>query len=490
MVDINKHIVLYTDGGCKPSRGKGGYGIHGYVFSTEVPKQGSGAKALPTAEGYIDGGSKDLAVTIDYYIDIWGSFGEDVTNNIAELTAMIKAMEYVKSIRDGLLTVKIMTDSEYVRKGLEEWVDKWQSQNWVKPDGTDVANKELWCQLLTLRDSLQEPNVNGDVLKLTISWVRGHSGDVGNTRADMLATRGVFMSQRGIVDEKSVTSSAKGYWKPTGTIDRLLSKTCWYFTTNASQRETSTGYTVYHLGNHGSEDKLLGKPMSDVSFSVVYTKHKDPVLEILREFNDQLQSSCYSESVVVANLSNIRQSDEYTSIEAHGTDVLGVDYKSNRAVIVASSFGRVLTSEKRPARLSYRALENLLALEYILELFIEKQSLVTITDVTESIYTLSKNKKGKDICALHESIGPNCKETKLTVNYDVGASNGDVEIKFLLGMDLPDRNTLNALVDKMPKVYMVTWREGDGAFRYASILELEDAVAIFGTIHSNLYVLI
>lgn len=489
MSEAKKGIVMYTDGGCKPSRGKGGYGIHGYLFVNETPKQGSGCKALPTANGYIDGGDKKYAITIDHYVDIWGSFEGDVTNNIAEITAMVKALDYILTVRDQIETAVIFTDSEYVKKGLNEWIDGWIKRGWVKQDGTDVANRDEWLKLLALKEKLLLPDSEGNVLNFEIKWVRGHSGDVGNVRADLLATRGVFMSQKGIVDEEIVVTEPKGYWKPTGSISRLLSKTSWYFTTNLPQREAPCGRTVYHLGNHGDDDSMLGKPMSDISFSVVYMKEKDPVLEAIRSMNDELQGNPHSQNVVIANLSNIRLSEEYSVLKEHGTSLLGVDYKPNRAAILMTASGRVLSMEKRPARLSYRAIENLLALESLLEMYNDNSPLVCITDVTDMIYTVSEGKKGKSVCKLSDNIGVTCKEIKLNINYDVGSTTGQVELKLLLGTDLPDRNTLNALCDRIPKIKLISWREGSGAFRYGSIVEVGEDMAIFSSLHSNLYLL-
>lgn len=489
MSDVKKGIVIYTDGGCKPSRGRGGYGIHGYMYVDTQPKQGSGCKALPTANGYIDGGDKKYAVTIDHYIDIWGSFEDDVTNNIAELTAMVKALTYIDSLRGSIERCVVFTDSEYVKKGLNEWVDGWVSRGWVKQDGTEVANRDTWLELLAVKEKLLKPDTDGNVLDFEIKWVRGHSGDVGNVRADLMATRGVYMSQKNIVKEETVVSDPKGYWKPTGTISRLLSKTSWYFTTNTPQRETTSGHTVYHLGNHGSDDTMLGKPMSDVSFSVVYMKEKDPVLESIRSLNDEIQGNVYSQNVVVANLSNLRLSEEYSTLASHGTDILGIEYKPNRAAITMTASGRVLSMEKRPARLSYRAIENLLVLESLLEMYIAQMSSVVVTDVTDEIYTSSEGKKGKTIYKLNDNIGVTCKETKLKIKYDVGGGSNQIEIKLLLGIDLPDRNTLNALCDLTPKVKLISWREGSGAFRYGSIMEVGDDIAIFSSLHSNLVLL-
>jgi ribonuclease HI len=77
--------------------------------------------------------------------------------------------------------VTIYTDSEYVRKGMTEWIGGWQRRGWRTADNKPVKNAELW-QALQL--AVQKHQVEW-------RWVKGHSGDPGNERADALANRGV-----------------------------------------------------------------------------------------------------------------------------------------------------------------------------------------------------------------------------------------------------------------------------------------------------------
>lgn len=101
---------------------------------------------------------------------LWG--GEThTTNNRMELTAVIRALE-----RNNHITV--VTDSKYVKDGVEKWMKGWKQRGWTTTTGSPVKNQDLWKRLETLLgfDTKWE-------------WVRGHTGDPGNEQADTLAQK-------------------------------------------------------------------------------------------------------------------------------------------------------------------------------------------------------------------------------------------------------------------------------------------------------------
>jgi ribonuclease HI len=93
-----------------------------------------------------------------------------------ELTAVIEALSTLKRRCD----VVIYTDSEYVRKGITEWMANWKRRGWKTADGKPVKNVELWQKLDAAAAAHQ----------VEWRWVKGHAGDPGNERADALANRG------------------------------------------------------------------------------------------------------------------------------------------------------------------------------------------------------------------------------------------------------------------------------------------------------------
>jgi len=136
-------VTIYTDGACKGNPGPGGWGA------------------------WIRWGTHER--------ELYG--GEPhTTNNRMELRAVIEALSALRR----RCRVTVHTDSEYVRKGMTEWLRGWKARGWRTADGKPVKNVELWQALEALS---QQHEVHW-------RWVRGHAGDPGNERADALANRG------------------------------------------------------------------------------------------------------------------------------------------------------------------------------------------------------------------------------------------------------------------------------------------------------------
>lgn len=134
-------VEIWTDGGCKPNPGLGGWAA--------ILRYKGSERELTGAE----------RVT---------------TNNRMELTAAAVALESLKRP----CTVVLNTDSEYLRNGITRWHTGWVRKNWRTSGGDPVANMDLWRRVL----DAAKPH------KIDWRWVRGHTGDVMNERADVLAT--------------------------------------------------------------------------------------------------------------------------------------------------------------------------------------------------------------------------------------------------------------------------------------------------------------
>ncbi len=140
---VRPRVIIYTDGACKGNPGRGGWGA--WLAWAGHEKELFGGEPL-------------------------------TTNNRMELTAVIEALASLKRTCE----VTLFTDSEYVRKGITEWIHGWKLRGWKTADRKPVKNADLWQRLDALR-SLHHVNWQ---------WVRGHTGDPGNERADALANRG------------------------------------------------------------------------------------------------------------------------------------------------------------------------------------------------------------------------------------------------------------------------------------------------------------
>ena len=139
-------VEIYTDGACKGNPGPGGWGV--------LLKSGSTEKELFGGEA-------------------------QTTNNRMEMMAVIEALRALKKPCE----VSLHVDSQYVLKGMTEWLPGWKAKGWRTAAKQPVKNVELWQAL----DDL----VNGRGHRIAWHWVRGHDGNPGNERADALANRGV-----------------------------------------------------------------------------------------------------------------------------------------------------------------------------------------------------------------------------------------------------------------------------------------------------------
>ncbi len=141
---------LYTDGACSGNPGPGGWGAVAY---------------------FEDGSCHEF-----------GGYAAATTNNRMEMQAAISALEFFTEISQTGPCV-IHTDSEYLIKGITQWVKGWKKKGWKTAAGKDVLNQDLWEKLDRLNTQVQLK------IKSPVSWqhVRGHSGNVGNERCDTIA---------------------------------------------------------------------------------------------------------------------------------------------------------------------------------------------------------------------------------------------------------------------------------------------------------------
>ena len=137
-------VEVYSDGACRGNPGPGGWGVLLRFQNTER--------------------------------ELWGGEAQ-TTNNRMELTAVIRALEALRRPS----RVRVTTDSQYVQKGITEWLPSWKRRGWRTADKKPVKNDDLWKQL-------DELNARHEV---EWRWVKGHAGHPENERADALANKGI-----------------------------------------------------------------------------------------------------------------------------------------------------------------------------------------------------------------------------------------------------------------------------------------------------------
>jgi ribonuclease HI len=137
-------VIIYTDGACRGNPGPGGWGV------------------LLNYKGNIK--------------ELYGA-EKHTTNNRMELMAAIQALETLTKP----CSVRLNSDSSYVLKGITDWMPNWKKRGWLTAAKTPVKNEDLWRRL----DAVIAKH------KVEWKWVKGHSGDTGNDRADALANLGI-----------------------------------------------------------------------------------------------------------------------------------------------------------------------------------------------------------------------------------------------------------------------------------------------------------
>jgi ribonuclease HI len=170
-------VTIYTDGGAEPNPGPGGWGV------ILIHDESGRARELSGGEPH-------------------------TTNNRMELTAAIRALEALNQPCD----VRLFTDSEYLRRGITQWVKKWAKDGWMRGKKKDqpVENVDLWQSLLALTQAHD----------VTWEWVKGHAGNVYNERVDGLARDEIAKYHTSDADPANSAQiyllvsarGARGYW--------------------------------------------------------------------------------------------------------------------------------------------------------------------------------------------------------------------------------------------------------------------------------------
>lgn len=488
-MNYHKGMVLYTDGGCRPSRGFGGWGLHGYLYTTEPSKKGAGqADNYLTDLGYIrkvevDDMAQINQVTPIHYVDGFGSYQQEVTNNIAELTSAIQALAHAVNYAE-VVDVLILADSEYVLKGITEYMPIWLSNNFTRRDGEPVANQGLWRDFVKVRDQLIQRGVN-----VRFDWVKGHDPEqrfLGNTIADRLATLGVMASKRQVHFNQLMVSEADGYWKYDAEKHPMLTNRRCYFNTISPKRVPGE----YYLGEHGTDDELCGKRMSDGTFSVVRLAQPDQAIEQFFSMTEKMAQG--RDALMMIRLEQLFRPMTHKEITNYG-EVAVVQPQKQRLDL--NDLGdEPVSREFNPPRLALRVVLSMDELAVRLDQYLAGDKAVTVTDLTPILYeTVTKSKKvkgGGEEVTHHQVLRPEFvvgyAALAVEANYEVEGVQKTAPVTLTLGIDSPDRNALKRLETMSPKVSLISWLESPTAFRYATVVEAGEDKGIWAGVYSNL----
>ena len=155
-------VEIYTDGGCSGNPGPGGW-----AFMIVQNPGGPGVSPAIIEEK-------------------WGA-EPATTNNRMELQAVISALEALPSAGPGVNDAILYTDSQYVQKGMTQWLEEWKKRGWKTSGKKPVKNRDLWERL----DALVSALAADSGLSLKWAWVRGHDGNAYNERCDALTGKAI-----------------------------------------------------------------------------------------------------------------------------------------------------------------------------------------------------------------------------------------------------------------------------------------------------------
>ena len=144
MTNKTEIVKIFTDGACRGNPGPGGWAA--------ILRYNAVAKEISGFERY-------------------------TTNNRMEMMAAIRALEAIKRRSK----IEVYTDSQYLKKGMEEWITGWKQKGWINSKKDPVANSDLWKELDQLASTHQ----------ITWHWVKGHAGHPENERVDQLANQAI-----------------------------------------------------------------------------------------------------------------------------------------------------------------------------------------------------------------------------------------------------------------------------------------------------------
>lgn len=473
---LSYRAVLWSDGSAKPRNpGCIGWGVHGYVYSDKVTTKGAGhPKVAPTADGYVSKDIKPQPLDIVNYYDCAEWSGEERTNNTAEVAGGARALSYASTI-NNLKHVTVYSDSKYFVKGLSEGLPNWVANNWVKRDGTEVANIPEWQSVLQAVNTL---NTNG--VKIRVEWVKGHADNFGNIQADHLASiAGTTSLATRKPGKLEITTPGAGYWKSVEPRHPMLALRGMFFSTDPSFNISGE----YFLSSQVKSDEFIGS--GDVQSSHAYVKltTPDPRIEMVRGV--AIKHSREFDTLMLARIDRIYDKAVVAACDRFGEVVFRCKETTTRNIHFVNEDAMVQPSKKDggatktlpiveelfPRKLSMRCVEACSILKGITSEFIKADGAPEIEDC--HIMDITKNyfevdaKTGKQV--FKKSIHPNQPDLVLRVN----SFGKEFDIQLVYGIHQLPRNNLKRLEGEKIQAWLIVRKISNYAVRYLTVVRAD-----------------
>jgi ribonuclease HI len=466
MNESDKHIVAYTDGSAIPNPGISGYGSHMYIYGS-VDKKNKIKTVLgkhsATNNGYI---SKSLfktnnddtvvEVPIMKVIDLYGYENDCNTNNTAELYAVCNTLRLLsnpiyENIFEDVKSITFNIDSNYVINMFTKLIDG------VDIDKHINANRHIAYKINDAITLVKNKDISIKILK-----VKGHSGDLGNDRADMLADMGrLLRSNTDNVNIKVVLEDRDNYYGHRVERDPMLNAPL-LFNYNINRKDEDDEM-FYCMVNYKDEVEI-GKPNNAICYNILYKENTDKELIELSKLSDRILDNVNTPNILLLN--NYYNKEVYNNIRMYGSDYTTLENRVIKRIHTID--GIELVKEVYPPGLSYKAFDINEELISYLNSYILKESPSNhiILDITDKYFM--KNDKDKTIMI------PEIVNDKFKLKVDVKPYTGyGKKLKIVFGLDILKRNNLKRLEKDNVKVDLVLIKYKK-YFKYFTIVSTVD----------------
>lgn len=474
-------IVMYSDGGCRPNPGVGGYGAFGYAYREEnnITKGSTPTNYFITNKGLLTKdeleGKKAIKVTPEFYFLVKGSI-KDSTNNISETYAWVETMkclrEEIKNNNAEIDRIYLKTDSQYLIHLMDKSVEM-KNNNGAFPDNVLVERtKELLKLVYDVRVELESLGIIFDV-----DHVRAHSTSLGNNIVDSLSTMSImnYLSGR---DRSGTTFNiieGKTFWDNKFVIEPYFRFKQLIFETNQDRyiRIKDNNYKGYVVFDYNKE-KEIGERTSENIYGMIFVRKSIKVIEDIKKFYSVYDKKHYSCCTI--DVGSINHHSIASFYETYGDLIFTLPSESNVGNVKTyfKDHGNVIYNLNSGA-LCKMAVNKTTALIDVLTTYLNgayTKAMANI-DITDKIYTI----KGK--------------KYKMNVNRvakDMYIDNpfGKRPIVLSFGSDIPNPVWMNNVSQYEPSVNLFVIKESN-AIKYYTIFQMnDDTICIFCNFYSGI----
>ncbi len=454
----NTNLIMYTDGSANPNPGLIGSASHGYVYENYSEKKFELFENVLTDKGYLKEielkESDAKLVEPLYFIEKNCSFSHDASNNYAEVFALKQILDWIKDSNVKFKSILIYTDSMYV-------VNKINSIKEGKL--SDSSNKEIWDEVSKLYINIEN---------ITIEWVKGHNGHLGNVIADFSASIARNNSHKGIYGCKEKVISAKEIFSDKIDIHPLL---CFNnLVINNKSMPTNQSPTLYYMYNTDLPDNLIGKANAKSNYAIVCLDEPVNVIEEIK--TRQIEARFYN-AIMLLKLNKVKTKKYYPRLNTCAFNSLNNKGFTNTLVFIDNE---VITQEINPPGLLMRALEHYDFLTDILININNNSDSIIVIDVTHYFYESQEIKK-KIKTKLKDSFVVGFKDLDVSIKLN----DKNVNVPLVLGEDMPNRNVLKSIENTNPKISLVLWNRSEKSYGYSIYIKSNDSYSIWSNMSTN-----